>query len=181
MCQSVPFTCQYHKKIYFICVTRLWKACGFSTICPFFAFLRLFMDSNILCCNMIVLSYWKCIKKYEHFPFLLEHLSVSNRFGTENAIWKRINFERKPQTNGCVKSVCIRSYSGLHLPRFGMKTEGYEVSLRIQSECGKIRTRTIPNTDTFHAMDSDPFWKKLLQGCGSDFQTPIKERNSQWR
>ena len=29
----------------------------------------------------------------------------------------------------------------------------YRVSLRIQSECGKIRIRITPNTDTFHAVD----------------------------
>ena len=29
---------------------------------------------------------------------------------------------------------------------------GEIVSLRIQSECGKMRTRITPNTDTFHAM-----------------------------
>ena len=28
----------------------------------------------------------------------------------------------------------------------------YSVSLRIQSECGKMRTRITPNTDTFHAV-----------------------------
>ena len=31
-------------------------------------------------------------------------------------------------------------------------TERYGVSLRIHSECGKIRTRKTPNTDTFHAV-----------------------------
>ena len=31
--------------------------------------------------------------------------------------------------------------SGLHFPTFGLNTERYEVSVRIQSECGKIRTR----------------------------------------
>ena len=35
---------------------------------------------------------------------------------------------------------------------FGLNTEKYGVSLRIQSECGKIRTRKTPNTDTFHAV-----------------------------
>ena len=33
-----------------------------------------------------------------------------------------------------------------------MNTERYGVSLRIQSECGKIRTRITPNTDTFLAV-----------------------------
>ena len=54
----------------------------------------------------------------------------------------------------CVKSVCIRSYSGPHFPAFELKTEGYEVSLRIQSESGKMRTRITLNTDTFHAVIS---------------------------
>ena len=48
-----------------------------------------------------------------------------------------------------VKSVHIRSYSGLHFPAFGLNTERYEVSLRIKSECGKMRTRITSNIDTF--------------------------------
>ena len=52
----------------------------------------------------------------------------------------------------CVKSVRIRSYSGPHFPAFGLNTERYGVSLRIQSECGKMRTRITPNTDTFYAV-----------------------------
>ena len=52
----------------------------------------------------------------------------------------------------CVKSVRIRSHSGSYFPAFGLNTESYSVSLRIQSECGKIRTRITPNKDTFHAV-----------------------------
>ena len=52
----------------------------------------------------------------------------------------------------CVKGVRIRSYSGPYFPAFGLNTERYSVSLRIQSECGKIRTRITPNTETFHAV-----------------------------
>ena len=47
----------------------------------------------------------------------------------------------------CVKSVRIRSYSGLHFPAFGLNTERYGV-LRIRSKYGKIT----PNMDTFHAV-----------------------------
>ena len=32
-------------------------------------------------------------------------------------------------------------FSGPYFPAFGLNTERYEVSLRIQSECGKIRSR----------------------------------------
>ena len=43
--------------------------------------------------------------------------------------------------NYCVKSVQIRSFSGPYFPAFGLNTERYGVSLRIQSEYGEIRTR----------------------------------------
>ena len=50
--------------------------------------------------------------------------------------------------NHCVKSVCMRSYSGSIFSR--IRTE-YRESLRIQSECGKILPRISPNTDAFYA------------------------------
>ena len=51
----------------------------------------------------------------------------------------------------CVKSVRIRSYSGPYFPAFELNTERHEVSLGIQSECGKKWARIIPNMDTFYA------------------------------
>ena len=51
----------------------------------------------------------------------------------------------------CVKGVRIWSYSFQHFPVFRLNTERYGVSLRIQSEFGKMRTRITPNTDIFHA------------------------------
>ena len=56
--------------------------------------------------------------------------------------------------NQCVKSLRIRSYSDPHFPAFGLNTERYGVSLRIQPECRKMRTRITPNTDIFHAVNS---------------------------
>ena len=52
----------------------------------------------------------------------------------------------------CVKRVHIRSFSGPLFPAFGLNTERYEVSLCIQSESGKTRTRETPNMDTSHAV-----------------------------
>ena len=49
----------------------------------------------------------------------------------------------------CVKSVRIRTYSGPYFPTFRLNTERYSVCLRIQSGCGKMRTRMTSNTDTF--------------------------------
>ena len=51
-----------------------------------------------------------------------------------------------------VKIVLIWSYSGPHFSTFGLNTERYSVSLRIQSEFWKIRTRITPNTDTVYAV-----------------------------
>ena len=49
-------------------------------------------------------------------------------------------------------SVRIWSYSGPDFPAFGLNKERYSVSLRIQSDCGKIRTIIYPNTDIFYAV-----------------------------
>ena len=63
-----------------------------------------------------------------------------------------------------VKSVCIWSFYGSYFPAFGLNTERYGVSLRIQSKCVKIRTRKTVDTDTFYAVIASiknylwPFW-----------------------
>ena len=41
----------------------------------------------------------------------------------------------------CLKSAQIRFFSDPYFPAFRLNTERYSVSLRIQSECGKRRTR----------------------------------------
>ena len=50
----------------------------------------------------------------------------------------------------CMKLVRISSCSGPYFPAFELNIDRYSVSIRIQSECGKIRTRKSSNTDTFH-------------------------------
>ena len=86
----------------------------------------------------------------------------------------------------CVKSVRIWSFSGPHFPAFGLNTERYSVPLRIQSKCGKIRTRKTPNTDTFHVVILEDLnkacktyiwfkhlWSKASWFVGSLFPLPI--------
>ena len=51
-----------------------------------------------------------------------------------------------------MKEVRIRSYSGPYFSALWLNTERCSVSLGIQSECGKIRSRITPNTDTFYAV-----------------------------
>ena len=61
-------------------------------------------------------------------------------------------FNQILNTHHCVKCVHIRSYSGLCFPAFALNTERCGVCFVIQSECGKVRTRITPNTDTFYAV-----------------------------
>ena len=51
-----------------------------------------------------------------------------------------------------VKIIRIWSFSGPYFPVFGLNTERYAVSVRIQFECRKIRNRKTPNRDTFQAV-----------------------------
>ena len=64
-----------------------------------------------------------------------------------------VNAEVLQKNTHYLKSVRIRCFSGPYFPVFGLNTERYRVSLHIQSEYGKIRTRKTPNTDTFNAAD----------------------------
>ena len=41
--------------------------------------------------------------------------------------------------------------SGPYFLVFGQNKERYSVSLRVHPECGKIRTRKVPNTDTLRS------------------------------
>ena len=50
----------------------------------------------------------------------------------------------------CVKSVRIWSNFGPYFPTFRLNTNTYGVSLRIQSELGKIQTRITLNKYTFY-------------------------------
>ena len=62
--------------------------------------------------------------------------------------------KKNTTVNHCVKSVRIRSYSGLYSPAFGLNTERYGISFCIQSECGKTWARITPITDTFYTVKS---------------------------
>ena len=61
-----------------------------------------------------------------------------------------------------MKSVHIQSYSGPYFLVLRLNTERYGVSLRIQSDCGKMRTRITPNMDTFYAMEATLYSGQFL-------------------
>ena len=64
----------------------------------------------------------------------------------------------------CVKSVQIRSFSSPYFPAYGLTTR----TLRIQSECGKIRTRK--NPVFWHFSRSDTFYNLAH---GTEYPTSI--------
>ena len=72
-----------------------------------------------------------------------------------------LRFTKFYKTDHCEKIVRIRSFSGPYFPTFGLNTESYSVSLRSQSECGKILTRKTLNTDTFHSVH---MWRMRVNG-----------------
>ena len=51
-----------------------------------------------------------------------------------------------------VRSIRIWSFSGPYFPALGPNTEIYIINLSIQSECIKVRTGKIPNSDTFYSV-----------------------------
>ena len=50
-----------------------------------------------------------------------------------------------------------RVFSGLYFPAFGLNMDRYSVSLRIQSNCAKVRAKKPPYLDTFHAVIGKQF------------------------
>ena len=109
-------------------------------------------------CNFILKLYWNhtsawvlsCkLAAYFQSTFSQEQLRVAAS-AASSYYWQLLLI---PMLH-CLKSVHIRSYSGPHFSAFGLNTYRHSVSLRIQSECGKMRTRITPNTDTFHAVPS---------------------------
>ena len=63
------------------------------------------------------------------------------------------------QNNQCLKCFRIRSFSCPYFPAFGLNTDIYRVNLRIQSACGKIRTRKTPNIKFRTKTDTNVFAK----------------------
>ena len=84
------------------------------------------------------------MSQYESFEMLIND--------NENMILRIVIEKFLSPRRHCVKSVHVWSYSGLHFPAFGLNTEWYGVCLPIQSECGKMWTRTTANKETFHAV-----------------------------
>ena len=75
-----------------------------------------------------------------------------------------------------VKSVRILSYYGPHFLVFGLNSKNNEVSLHIQSECGKMRSRITPNTDMFNAVSVNHDILKLFTSMLRIKKVPEKNK-----
>ena len=79
---------------------------------------------------------------------LRELIKIPNINHNTNLVQKHNNID----VHHYIKSFGIGNFFGPYFPAFGLNSARYSVSVRIQSECGKIRTRKTLNTDTLSAV-----------------------------
>ena len=89
-------------------------------------------------------------------PFKVLRSSYAHTFNTLNVtcylrLFKHIlkNIFQFQEFTSLRESFSYSEFFWLVSPAFGLNTERYSVSLRIQSECEKIQTRKTSNTDMF--------------------------------
>ena len=114
------------------------------------------------------MSHWfSLVNIFEHWQIQ----DLFRLFSSQMSQDKELDIKQVRNNNGhCVKSVRIRSYSGLHFSAYGLNSERYSVysvSLHIQSEQGKMRTKVTPNTAAFNAVGS-PILTVTLYGKHSN-------------
>ena len=81
--------------------------------------------------------------------------SISNTLFFHSATFSLQYSFRYFSSPHCVKRVLIQGYFDPYFPAFELNTERCSVSLSVQPECGKIRTRITPNMDTFSRSPDD--------------------------
>ena len=89
-------------------------------------------------------------------PQSLFYFASSDNWQTES--WKSLSDLSPEKLHSSLRkkspySELLWSTFFMHFPAFGLNAERYGVSLRIQYECRKMRTRKSPNTDTFDAVN----------------------------
>ena len=101
----------------------------------------------------------KVIRENSLYELMEQHVVESDSHDT-----KQVLVSQQPLRENCPYS----EFFGPYFPAFGLNTEIYSVSVHIQSEWGKIRTRETPNTNAFHAAN----WsEKSSQIYGSGSRT----------
>ena len=92
-----------------------------------------------------LLIYFQSISFYSFLP---QKLNVTDSF----LLLKSTILESRVQYDSLRKKCPYSELFWSLFSRIRTNTERYGVYLRIQSKCGKIRTRITPNTDTFRAV-----------------------------
>ena len=69
-------------------------------------------------------------------------------------------------------------FSGPYFPALGLNTERYFVSLHIQSECGKVRTRKNSVFGYISRSGSEYVSAPTFSNSGKTYETKIKEKQS---
>ena len=98
----------------------------------------------IHCCSVSMVNFEQVLSR--EFKFV--------DFGWTSIAHKLVFYKSKWRIQcRTLREMCLyfRSFPGLYFTAFRLNTDS--VSLRIQSECTKIRTRKTPNTDTFHVVE----------------------------
>ena len=118
--------------------------------------ITLFHTSFLKTVREWVILYWNNNRFTSFVQFFICGNKSWLRYRINTCILGQLVFSwQHDEDNHYAKSVRIRSYSGSYFPAFGPNRERYGISLWIQSEYGKMRTRITPNTDTLHAVT---FW-----------------------
>ena len=98
----------------------------------------------IHCCSVSMVNFEQVLSR--EFKFV--------DFGWTSIAHKLVFYKSKWQIQcRTLREMCLyfRSFPGLYFTAFRLNTDS--VSLRIQSECTKIRTRKTPNIDTFYTVN----------------------------
>ena len=92
----------------------------------------------------ISIKIMKCMQQYEYLVMYIEvYRHIRNSWFSANItnVWKSNGTGQVNWTYTAWKVSKYGVFSGPYLPAFGLNTERNSVSLRIHSECGKIRAR----------------------------------------
>ena len=118
----------------------------FINFCIFFREVLKFWNCNIL-------SFYACCHCQRRIQNPVKYLRWSFCWNLLTIFAKRLTLFVWLSSEDCVNSIRVRIFSGPYFPAFGLHTKSYFVFLRIQSVCGKIRTKKNPNTDTFYVVE----------------------------
>ena len=113
---------------------------------------QLFLYQDLSLYILVFINTYICISHWKIFLLLFYQGYDFVCCGKGSTYTKLTTAKPIPKAYHCKRGVRIRSYSGLYSPVFRLNTEQYGVSVCIQSEIGKMRTRITPNTDIFHAV-----------------------------